>query len=112
MMLQMRLICCIITWPCGRITIVGPRGRHFPLVVVKMGPGRRAVLNRSEEGVSQCDLFDMALYGAALMPLVEQVKRDVPQHTTPFYADDTAAAGQVEKKNHVAMPRSHRDGGT
>ncbi len=66
-----------------------------------MGPGRLAVLIRSEEGVSQGDPLAMALYGVALMPLAEQVKRDVPRHTTPFYADDTAAAGQVEKNAEV-----------
>eukprot|EP00956_Cyclotella_meneghiniana_P042116 scaffold248361_cov42-Cyclotella_meneghiniana.AAC.1 len=37
----------------------------------------------------------MVLYGVALLPLAEQLRRDVPEVTTPQFADDLAAVGNL-----------------
>jgi hypothetical protein len=39
----------------------------------------------------------MVPYGIALMPLAEHLKRAVPEALTPWYAYDSAAAGQAEQ---------------
>lgn len=39
----------------------------------------------------------MFLYGIALLPLAEHLRKAVPDALTPWYADDSAAAGQAEQ---------------
>jgi hypothetical protein len=49
----------------------------------------------SMEGVTQGDPLAMILYGIALTPLAEGLRRDVPGCLQPWYADDAAASGKV-----------------
>ena len=47
--------------------------------------------------ISQGDPFAMILYGAALMPLAEHLKRlRVPEALTPWYTDDSAGVGKAQ----------------
>ncbi|KAL7502374.1 hypothetical protein ACHAXN_001333, partial [Cyclotella atomus] len=45
----------------------------------------------------------MVLYRIALMPLAEHLKRTIPEVLTPWYADDSAAAGQAESCAHALL---------
>ena len=64
--------------------------RHSNIVIFRRGNGKKAHILLSEEGVSQGDPLAMVLYGVALLPLAEQLRRDVPEVTTPQFADDLA----------------------
>ena len=46
-----------------------------------MEEGPKYGLIHAKEGVCQGDLPSMALYGVALLPLVEKLKRAVPEDT-------------------------------
>jgi hypothetical protein len=70
--------------------------RHFNILIVRKDNGDSAYTLWGEEGVSQGDPLAMVLYGIALMPLAEHLRRAVPEALTPWYADDSAAAGQAE----------------
>ena len=69
--------------------------RHFNLVIVRRGGGEEAHVILHKNGLSQGDPLAMILYGCALLPLVEEVKRAVPEAITPWYADDSAAVGNL-----------------
>ena len=56
----------------------------------------------SSEGVTQGDPLSMVLYGLALVPLAKYLRSEVPEVTSPFYADDSAFSGPVSKI-HAAM---------
>jgi hypothetical protein len=71
--------------------------RHFNQVIVRRGNGRKAFIILSEEGLSQGDPLAMILYGVALLPLVEGLRQAVPEATTPWFADDSAAIGNMHK---------------
>jgi hypothetical protein len=71
--------------------------RHFNQVIVRRGNGRKAFVIQSEEGLSQGDPLAMILYGVALLPLVEGLRQLVPEATTPWFADDSAAIGNMHK---------------
>ena len=51
----------------------------------------------SSEGVTQGDPLSMVLYGLALVPLAKHLRSEVPEITSPFYADDSAFSGPVSK---------------
>eukprot|EP00956_Cyclotella_meneghiniana_P031787 scaffold84827_cov23-Cyclotella_meneghiniana.AAC.1 len=57
--------------------------RHHNIVIVRRGGGKTAHVIHAEEGVSQGDPLSMALYGVALLPLAENLKRAVPEVTIP-----------------------------
>jgi hypothetical protein len=62
---------------------------------VRRGNGKQAFRILSEEGLSQGDPLAMILYGVALLPLVEGLRQAVPEATTPWFADDSAAIGKM-----------------
>ncbi len=51
----------------------------------------------SAEGVTQGDPLSMVLYGLALVPLVDQLAKEVPGLLQPWYADNAAMAGPASK---------------
>ena len=69
--------------------------RHFNQVIVRRGGGKTAHVILAEEGLSQCDPLAMALYGVALLPLAEKLKRAVPEVAVPWFADDVATVGNL-----------------
>ena len=58
-------------------------------------PGADALYLLSKEGVTQGDPMAMALYGIALLPLAEILRKEYPQVMQPWYADDAAMMGQA-----------------
>ena len=69
--------------------------RHFNQVIVRRGGGKTAHVILAEEGLSQGDPLAMALYGVALLPLAEKLKRAVPEVAVPWFADDVATVGNL-----------------
>ena len=53
-------------------------------------PGEYAIYSLSKEGVTQGDPLAMALYGVALLPLAEILRKEFPSVMQPWYADDAA----------------------
>ncbi|KAL3768952.1 hypothetical protein ACHAWO_004062 [Cyclotella atomus] len=82
-------------WPKGR-RLAFNCYRHFNILIVRKDNGDSAYDILGEEGLSQGDPLAMVLYGIALMPLAEHLKRAIPEALTPWYADDSAAAGPAE----------------
>ena len=48
----------------------------------------------SKEGITQGDPLRMILYGVALTPLAEHLRKTFPDILQPWYADDSALMGQ------------------
>jgi hypothetical protein len=71
--------------------------RHFNLVIVRKGNAQPAHVIVHQEGLSQGDPLAMILYGVALLPLAERLRRAVPQAVIPMFADDAAAVGSFDK---------------
>jgi hypothetical protein len=68
--------------------------RHAPqLMLCQLG--KLCIILLSQEGVTQGDPLSMILYGLALSPLAEKLKRAIPDLTQPWYADDAAMVGRV-----------------
>jgi hypothetical protein len=83
-------------WPKGR-RLAFNSYRHFNICIVRKGTGAPAFMIFGEEGLSQGDPLAMVLYGVALMPLAEHLRKFLPDVLTPWYADDAAAAGNAER---------------
>ena len=60
-------------------------------------PGDEALIILSKEGVTQGCPLAMILYGVALLPLSEVLRRKVPEAVQPWYADDAAMAGRASE---------------
>ena len=56
-------------------------------------PGEAALYFLSKEGVTQGDPLAMALYGVALLPLADILRKEFPAVMQPWYADDAAMMG-------------------
>ena len=56
-------------------------------------PGGEPEIILSQEGVTQGDPLAMVLYGIALLPLVEALRKEFPDVLQPWYADDAAMQG-------------------
>jgi hypothetical protein len=70
--------------------------RHFNLVIVRKGNAQPAHVIVHQEGLSQGDPLSMILYGVALLPLAERLRRAVPEAVIPMYADDAAGVGRFD----------------
>ena len=53
-----------------------------------------SIILMSREGVAQGDPLAMALYGIALLPLIEHLRAEFPDVLQPWYADDGAMHGR------------------
>ena len=50
----------------------------------------------SKEGVTQGDPLAMIAYRISILPLIKNLKQEIPDVTLPWYADDTGALGTFE----------------
>ena len=66
--------------------------RHEMRLVVR-SPGGEAIFLLSLEGVTQGDPLAMALFGIAVCPLADILRREFPAVLQPWYADNTAMMG-------------------
>ena len=66
--------------------------RHQHRLYVRRA-GLAALVILSMEGVTQGDPLAMALYGIALLPLIEHLRSRHPRVLQPWYADDGAMRG-------------------
>ena len=73
---------------------------HFIQLVMR-DPGNAAVIILSMEGCTQGDVLAMILYGITTLPLLEQVREDVPGAFVPMYADDLASGGAARRNASV-----------
>ena len=71
--------------------------RHSAILIVRNPGGIPFILN-SNEGVTQGDPLSMVLYGLALLPLSEYLRKEVPDVLQPWYADDCMLVG---KASHI-----------
>jgi hypothetical protein len=69
--------------------------RHWAILVVR-GENGHALFIESKEGVTQGDPLAMAAYGILLLPLIRQLKREIPEVSQPWYADDAGAGGNFD----------------
>ena len=58
--------------------------------------GQDALILLSKEGVTQGNPLAMALYGVALLPLAEILRKEQEDVMQPWYADDAAMMGTAE----------------
>jgi hypothetical protein len=70
--------------------------RHAAKLILRRR-GQDCELLLSCEGVTQGDPISMILYGLALVPLAESMRRAVPDLVQLWYADDAAMAGEADK---------------
>ena len=70
--------------------------RHAAQLVVRRKDAPCSLLY-SREGVTQGDPLSMILYGLALVPLAESLRKAEPTVIQPWYADDAAMAGPVSR---------------
>ena len=61
--------------------------------LVARRPGKEAIFLLSLEGVTQGDPLAMALFGIAVCPLADILRREFPDVLQPWYADDAAMMG-------------------
>ena len=47
----------------------------------------------SKEGMPHVDPLSMIVYGIGILPLINNLKREIPDVTHPWYADDTGDLG-------------------
>ena len=51
----------------------------------------------SEDGVTQWDTLAMMAYGIGIIPLIKNLKQEIPDVTQPYYADDAGALGKFTR---------------
>ena len=66
---------------------------HWSSLVLRNGNGTASFLH-SREVVTQGDPIKMITYGIVILPLINNLKREIPDVTQPWYAD---AAGYLSK---------------
>ena len=74
--------------------------RHSALLVLR-DPGNQAHFLLSKEGVTQGDPLSMVLYGLALLPLCDTLRRYDREVLQPWYADDAAMHGKASRAARV-----------
>ncbi|KAL7523105.1 hypothetical protein ACHAXR_000027, partial [Thalassiosira sp. AJA248-18] len=60
--------------------------------------GGPPIIITSQEGVAQGDVFGSFLYGVGLMPLVEQMREEIPAVLQTWFADDMAGTAAHNAK--------------
>ena len=51
----------------------------------------------SREGVNQGDPLTMIAYGIGILPLINNLKQEIPDFTQPWYTDDYGALGMFSR---------------
>ena len=65
---------------------------HWSLLVLRNGNGTDSILY-SREDVKQRDPIVIIVYGIGILPLINNLKRAIPDITQPWYADDAVYLG-------------------
>ena len=70
--------------------------RHLSSLVLWTGNGTGISLH-NKEGVTQGETLAMIGYGIGILPLINNLKRDIPDVTQPKYADKSGDLGAFVK---------------
>ena len=70
--------------------------RHWSSFVLWNRNGTASFLH-SKEGVTLRDPLSMIAYGIVILPLIKNLKQEIPDVTHPWYADDTGALGMFAR---------------
>ena len=70
--------------------------RHWSSLVLRNMNGT-AIFLHIKESVTQGDHIAMIVYRIGILPLVKNLKREIPDVTQPWYADDYGALGTFTK---------------
>ena len=76
-------------WPSGACFFLNYH-RHWSSLVLRDGNGVASFLH-SSEGVTKGDPLAMIAHGIVIPPLIKNLKREIPDITQPWYADDAGA---------------------
>eukprot|EP00978_Attheya_sp_CCMP212_P001429 scaffold3002_cov64-Attheya_sp.AAC.2 len=79
-------------WPSGARFLFNVY-RHWSTLIIR-GVDGKALGILSREGVTQGDPIAMVAYGLMMLPLIKQLKREHPDVSQPWYADDAGAGGK------------------
>ena len=66
--------------------------RHWSLLVLRNMNGTASIIH-SREGMTQGGPLAMIVYGIGILPLIKNLKREIPDVTHPWYAEDAGALG-------------------
>ena len=78
-------------WPSGD-SFVFNYYRHWPSIVLQNRYGKASILH-SIEAMKQGYLLVMIAYGIGILPLINNLKQEIPDVTQPWYADNAGALG-------------------
>ena len=78
-------------WPSGA-SFVYNCYCHWSLLVLRNGDGKASIIH-SREGVTQGDSPAMIAYGIRIIPLIKNMKREIPDVTQPWYSDYAIVLG-------------------
>eukprot|EP00978_Attheya_sp_CCMP212_P005533 scaffold12431_cov57-Attheya_sp.AAC.8 len=79
-------------WPSGARFLFNVY-RHWSTLIIR-GVDGKALGIPSREGVTQGDPIAMMAYGLIMLPFIKQLKREHPNVSQPWYADDAGAGGK------------------
>ena len=78
-------------WPSGSIFFFNFY-RHWSSFILRNGNGT-AIIIHSREGMAQGYPLTMIAYGIGIIPLIKNLKQEIPDVTQPCYADDAGVLG-------------------
>ena len=78
-------------WPSGARFVFNCYG-HWSSLVFRNGNGT-AIIIHSREGMTQGYPIEMIAYGIGIIPLIKNLKQEIPDVTQPCYADDAGTLG-------------------
>jgi hypothetical protein len=70
--------------------------KHWAVLVLRGNDGQ-AIFIFSKEGVTQGDPLSMFAYRIGILPLIPQLKAEIPQVEQPWYADDAGAGARFDE---------------
>ena len=70
---------------------------HWATLVVRNTEDGSGHFLHSKEGMTQGDPLAMIAYGIGVLPLIRVLKKDHPQVSQPWYADDEGAGGDLRR---------------
>ena len=82
-------------WPSGARFVFNCY-KQWATLIVRDPASRTPRLLLSREGVRQGDPVSMVAFGLGLLPLIQQLKNELPEVIQPWYADDAAACGSFD----------------
>ena len=70
--------------------------RHWSSIFLLSGNGTASFLH-SKEGMTKGYPLEMIVYGTGILPLINNIKQEIPNVTHPWYADDAGALGMFAR---------------